>query len=407
MPNLIMNPDASQPVSTDPWSTLSRILFEVAKTLSATVMPFLRRCVGYRIYGIGVLLLLMCLMAVSVPGGNSGSTYGDPRSEIIWLYNSHRPPRPLCLFLFSALSLGLALREKGRRWKEFKRGMVVTHSYDRGTSVLSFLGWNYWTLVCIIDPLVCVLSGLLCWYALSTALGLWLVVAGLALHAVETSLYRKALARERALLSATFDSRRMASIVPLSSTNETSPSIPAHKPDPRATQTSPDIDALIARKRGAWTLEPTASRWMKFRRCSKSYATHGASSCHRSPSRQPTHASGRRHLSLDERIDRLVCRYFPSKNPQAVAGFLLAGALGLPLRHCLSVTKPTAPVVLCVLGIILSHFISNICLNGIRRHTENPRIGGLFLARCGLCLTVIAYFFYGMNLWMQSMKWIG
>ena len=113
-----------------------------------TVMVFLRKDLGYRFLNPFGLLAVTCLV---LPLAAFAKPYDEPGGP--------------GLLLFAVAALFLAIGQREKRWKEFKRG-IRQHSYYIGTS--RFEGVRWLPRFCrrdrkisrILDPIVCVLAGL-------------------------------------------------------------------------------------------------------------------------------------------------------------------------------------------------------------------------------------------------------
>lgn len=160
--------------------------FFIASLLSLTLLPFLRRRLGFRLLSPlhfipCLLLFLLCnplipgaLITMSMEPNASGG-----ESPVLHTGNGSG-----FLGLFAFLSMMLASRQRAARRREMKQGIPV-HSFSRGISVFAFLPCKLETVHRTIEPLFVIVIGFWIWDTFSPALGWWLVVSGLALTAVE------------------------------------------------------------------------------------------------------------------------------------------------------------------------------------------------------------------------------
>jgi hypothetical protein len=141
-------------------------------------MVFFRRDLGYRFLNPLHLLSIACIItaiAVFIEPYHPEARTGD----LIW-------------FAWAALLVGSGLRNK--RWGEIKRGNM-THTYYIGTSPFDFRWLPFFIrrnrkIARHFDPLfiMAIGAGLI---AYSSALGCWLIFAGLCLSSLEASVHQK------------------------------------------------------------------------------------------------------------------------------------------------------------------------------------------------------------------------
>ena len=98
------------------------------------------------------------------------------------------------LFLFAVTAFILGMFQRIKRWQELNRG-VKQHSFYIGTSPFEFAGLPAFfrrnrRIARTIDPIVCVLTGLMIWQYFP-ALGFWVFFSGVCLAGVEGDVHRR------------------------------------------------------------------------------------------------------------------------------------------------------------------------------------------------------------------------
>lgn len=173
------------------------LYFFLTDAIAQTTMVFLRRGIGLRALHERTLVLLASVLFIMCNPLDDRSYEATPTSEDTLLATRssvlplHRPFRPGYLGLFVCAAVFMAGVHKQRRRRELKQA-IVSHTYSRGASVFTFLPANPATLSRIVDPAFAILCGILSWHFLSTALGVWLVISGLALAMVESVIQLRA-----------------------------------------------------------------------------------------------------------------------------------------------------------------------------------------------------------------------
>lgn len=187
--------------------------FFIASLFSLTLLPFLRRGLGFRLLSPlhfipCLLLFLVCnpllpgtlitiSMETNASGGQSPVMHGDGSGF---------------LGLFAFLSMMLASRQRTARRRDMKHGIPV-HSFSRGRSVLAFLPCKLETVHRTIEPLIVILIGFWICDTFSPALGYWLVVSGLALTAVEGHIAKLQMDRRMDAVDGMLDSGALSETV--------------------------------------------------------------------------------------------------------------------------------------------------------------------------------------------------
>lgn len=254
------------------WEERKAMTFALLQLPALTVMPLLRKRIGYRTLSPGRLFLMTALLLVIgnplrpdafpiplftqepsyfIPPDWQGSSadylpdpYATPPAP------SGAPMSPGWLGLF-AIVMGLsAATQRSARWKDIRRG-IAWHSYHRGISIFPFLRSDEDFVRRFVDPLLCVIFGFLVWNSFSKALGAWLIFSGLALRFVEYTIYQWQVEQNLNAMDSSIDGRTLGDMMQHFEQHPTARRFSTENAEVIHTTLSPDVEALIARRRAS------------------------------------------------------------------------------------------------------------------------------------------------------------
>ncbi len=164
-----------------------------------TVMVFLRRKIGYRMVKhewLGAMTLIMMGTAAFLPSASQ--------------------PFRLLMVVYALAMFGWGTWQRQLRWKEICQG-ERWHTYSGGVSYLEKLPLPpilriYRRTYRWLDPLACMLVGLVVMF-LSSGLGGWIFISGIALFIYENALYERMLAHDLDTLDGLVESEVRAETV--------------------------------------------------------------------------------------------------------------------------------------------------------------------------------------------------
>jgi hypothetical protein len=145
-----------------------------------TVTVFLRRDIGYR--ALNPIHLIFINGGLAVIAMLADPDYPDERFGD--------------LLIFAGVAFFFGIWQRARRWRELSLS-IVQHSYYIGTSFFEF-GWlpNFCRrdrrIARFVDPMFCLLVGIFL-LPYSSALGVWLMFAGMAVSCLENSVRKREL----------------------------------------------------------------------------------------------------------------------------------------------------------------------------------------------------------------------
>ena len=153
------------------------LLDRMMNVCALSVMVFIRRDLGYRVLNPLHIFLLSAALAFAASVGEP--SYPDDGFDAL-LYFS------LFVFVFATI-------QRAKRAREYRRG-IIDHSYYLGTSLFDFRWLPRFIrrnrkIARFFDPLLCVTIGILL-LPVAGALGLWLMIAGIALASFEGGVQR-------------------------------------------------------------------------------------------------------------------------------------------------------------------------------------------------------------------------
>ncbi len=226
--------------------------FFIADLLSLPLLPLFRRRIGLRIVSGKMFSAMLVLIGLGVGFREDPFSAEEPDGKVAYPYATllrpELPSRPGFLSLVAIVSCVLAAREAGARWRELRRG-IPWHTYHRGISRFDCRCFRPGTAERRIEPLVAILLGFAAWYGVSTALGGWLIFAGLALRTVEQRLYVINLRRNLDTMDATIDSQTLDEIAQQFQPQQTSRAVSDDQVEVIHAKLSDDVEALIARRK--------------------------------------------------------------------------------------------------------------------------------------------------------------
>ncbi|MBI3867425.1 MAG: hypothetical protein HY299_02755 [Verrucomicrobia bacterium] len=234
------------------WQEHVNTALHFAEFPALTVMPFLRRRIGLRTLSWKLAVMGCLLVVVASPFKDEAfSSTNPPEDAVYFPYRTALPPNcahaPGWLGLFALGSLVLGVRQKGRRWREMRRG-IAWHTYHRGVSVFSFLPLEAGIAERFVDPAVCILGGFAIWHWFSAALGGWLIVSGLALNFIEQTVHQ--IHRERTLdaVDAAIDCDALSQTVRYFEQHPTARKTSKNGVDLTHAALSPEVEVLMAKR---------------------------------------------------------------------------------------------------------------------------------------------------------------
>lgn len=247
----------------------------LSECLAVTVLPLLRRRVGLRTLKqprVPIVLLLLLLVGNPLADDAFNTRYPripslDTKPSFSIFPDSVPAPKKAeklpdmpfqepekwfgrgWLGIFAMLSLFLAGRQVALRQRELRQG-ITWHSYHRGISVFSSLRRGHaGTWERFGDPLICIVLGAIIWHFLSPPLGGWLIFSGLALRAVESMLHKRNVERNLDAIDGTIDSQTLSEVVEQFEQHPTTTKHTRGDVEILHTALSPDVEALIARRK--------------------------------------------------------------------------------------------------------------------------------------------------------------
>ncbi len=156
-----------------------------------TSMVLLRHHIGFRMLGAGVLVMTFMLVGLGkiAQDGISGPLF----------------------YAYAAFFLFRALQQRFKRWREFRRGVLVHSSYYIGDSIFEPWPWPQFMrrerrIARFIDPAFAITVGLLL-LPVCPLFGLWIAFSGLCLRFFETFVYERDTEREMDTADAIIDAQ--------------------------------------------------------------------------------------------------------------------------------------------------------------------------------------------------------